>query len=513
MPDGYITFPSGASSWKGIRTNTVTPSAWDTQATFDVALDVSTNWSTVPASPSIKPFVSQYHVYHRRLWMVAVHSNGRLRVYYKNGLFTELSSYTVGTGVVRKYLRVTINPAAGQIRVYDRADSDIHLLTGWSEVAGSPVSVTPWTPETNQIYVGSPMGVNAYDLDSGAWGSWDFYHAVMRDSIGGSIIAEPDARTATSIDWGTLAMLDAAGVTWGMYRGPTWSLSGSAVDITPSTGSVTSNRSTTGIGLAFNDSYGLDGDGTDYWPHFFGTQWVKFDLGTAKPVGVLRVDFLSDTFGFQIETSLDDVAWSTVYGPADHPWDPVGVNVFINQYARYIRITDEDQYDFQGYFEFDLWDNIHVIPGPFAGKGTVANAGSGSLSVDKLLLGWGDVVSAGSARLVVDYSVAGAGLVVSEGWAYLHRVGEVDFLARRGGGNVSSGLGVLSVAEATTLRVVVQVTDVEFVAVLTAEMSGVVVPPGGVPPGRGGIVGRGVVVEDDEYRRRVHRLKHSTQRR
>lgn len=517
--DGYMNYADVIRSEQGTK--------WDT-ATLDVALDFTVDWGNIPVDVSEpKHLVAQWDYAMMTTWRVGVTDGGKIRVwydgYFDSGVYVTFDAYTPGTGVERKFLRVTIDPSTGTIRLYDRAGSDIGSLSGWSEVIGSPKTVTPWVWSSDWMSQRvTPITVNGVGYgysDTGSW-AWDFHQMVIRDGIGGSVIGHPDARSTNGVDWASLGMLDEVGTAWALS--PTainaWSLEGEAVNVTPLAADVATNASpVTDKGRVVDGNYFFP-----YWSAVrVGTDvWVRLDVGEVKPLGFFRLGIGNEVYNPQIVDYSDDAtnwttAWTEVGGvdPSYNVTQPTGIPVFINANARYVRYRVPDSSFAPHIFELTVWSNIIGAAKTIRGAGVAASAGSGSLSVDKLLLGWGDVVSAGSARLVVDYSVAGAGLVVSEGWAYLHRVGEVDFLARRGGGNVSSGLGVLSVAEATTLRVVVQVTDVEFVAVLTAEMSGVVVPPGGVPPGRGGIVGRGVVGEDDEYRRRVHRLKHSTQRR
>lgn len=121
-----------------------------------------------------------------------------------------------------------------------------------------------------------------------------------------------------------------------------------------STASASSSVSTT-----YSPSKAVDGSTSTYWRSTAAaTQWLRLDLGSAKAVGRVVVNWNDSTYfakGYRIETSADGVTWTSRYSTTSAS-SGTKTHTFTGVNARYVRLylTTGNSTDYR-VREFEVW--------------------------------------------------------------------------------------------------------------------------------------------------------------
>jgi hypothetical protein len=157
----------------------------------------------------------------------------------------------------------------------------------------------------------------------------------------------------------------------------------------PATASSTENGT-------FPASAAVDGNtGTRWSSAFSDPQWLRVDLGGTATINSVTLNWeAAYARGFQIQTSADGNAWTTIYSTTTGTGGTQTINVTGS--GRYIRMNGTTRATPYGYslWEFQVFGSVTGTPPP--------TGGGGSTMPDSF---WGDTASIPPARNVVQVKV------------------------------------------------------------------------------------------------------------
>ncbi len=207
--NGYVDLVSGASE-EQINTPDHADFAFagDFDARFLVALD---DWT-----PAVRNVIAaQFEpTGDQRGWGLVVLTTGQLQFLFSpDGANLEfVSNGSALSGVVNgeaKWLRVTYTSATGAVEFFTSDDG-----SSWTSVGSNTVSSGGVFDSNDHVVLsedGSSDGIDG-----------KFLAAEFRDGIDGTIIADPDFRTADQTSDGGLTFVDSSGKTWTLENGAEW---------------------------------------------------------------------------------------------------------------------------------------------------------------------------------------------------------------------------------------------------------------------------------------------------
>lgn len=147
-----------------------------------------------------------------RSWVFQLNTVGRLVLLrsYDGATFESTASAILGFATGTPWwVRWTFDPATGDVDFYSAPVDD---PTNWTARGGGTGTASALFATDEPIRLGADNGPTNVDL----------YAAEFRSSIGGTVVSNPDFRTAAQTADNGATFLDDHGITWTLVGGATW---------------------------------------------------------------------------------------------------------------------------------------------------------------------------------------------------------------------------------------------------------------------------------------------------